>query len=107
MASVRRQPSFQDEEAACEKLESIVWPNGAVCPHCGRTDCMKRMGGTATRAGLFKCCACRGQNRVTVGTVFESSQHKLRMWLRWSEKHPQQAANRSAARRSKPLRDAD
>ena len=81
MASVLNAPYFQDEDAAYEKLESIVWPNGAVCPHCGSTDRMKMMGGTATRPGLYKCYACRKQSRVTVGTVFESSHVKLHLWL--------------------------
>ncbi len=81
MASVLSQAFFHDEDAAYAKLESIVWPNGAVCPHCGCTDRMKRMGGTATRPGLYKCYACRKQSRVTVGTVFESSHVKLHQWL--------------------------
>ena len=81
MASVLNQPYFQDEDAAYEKLESIVWPNGAICPHCGCTDRMKRMGGSATRPSLYKCYACRKQSRVTVGTVFESSHIKLHVWL--------------------------
>ena len=81
MASVLSQAFFHDEDAAYVKLESIVWPNGAVCPHCGCTDRMKRMGGTATRPGLYKCYACRKQSRVTVGTVFESSHVKLHQWL--------------------------
>ena len=81
MASVLNQPFFQDEDAAYAKLESIVWPNGPICPHCAATDRMKRMGGTATRPGLYKCYACRKQSRVTVGTVFESSHIKLHLWL--------------------------
>ena len=81
MTSVLNQPFFQDEEAAYAKLEGIVWPNGATCPHCGSTDRMKKMGGTATRPGLYKCYACRKQSRVTVGTVFESSHVKLHVWL--------------------------
>ncbi len=81
MASVLSQAFFQNEDDAYTKLESIVWPNGAVCPHCGCTDRMKRMGGTATRPGLYKCYACRKQSRVTVGTVFESSHVKLHVWL--------------------------
>ena len=81
MANVLNQPYFQDENAAYAKLESIVWPNGAVCPHCGSADKMRRMGGTATRPGLYKCYACRKQSRVTVGTVFESSHVKLHVWL--------------------------
>ena len=26
---------FHDEAAAFEMVESIVWPNGPICPHCG------------------------------------------------------------------------
>ncbi len=81
MASVLNQPFFQDEDAAYVKLESFIWPNGAVCPHCGCTDRMRKMHGTATRPGLYKCYACRKQSRVTVGTVFESSHVKLHVWL--------------------------
>ncbi len=79
--SVLNAPHFQDEEAAYAKLESIVWPHGATCPHCGSLDRMKKMNGTATRPGLYKCYACRKQSRVTVGTVFESSHIKLHVWL--------------------------
>ncbi len=81
MASILNAAYFQDETAAYAKLESIIWPNGAVCPHCGCTDRMKRMGGAATRPGLYKCYACRKQSRATIGTVLESSHVKLHMWL--------------------------
>jgi transposase-like protein len=81
MSSILNAPYFQDEEAAYAKLESIVWPHGPVCPHCGTMERMKRMGGAATRPGLYKCYACRKQSRVTVGTVFESSHIKLHVWL--------------------------
>jgi len=79
--SILNAPYFQNEEAAYAKLESIVWPHGPVCPHCGTMERMKRMGGEATRPGLYKCYACRKQSRVTVGTVFESSHIKLHVWL--------------------------
>ena len=26
---------FHNEEAAFAELESLIWPSGAVCPHCG------------------------------------------------------------------------
>ena len=81
MASVLNQLFFQDEDAAYAKLEGFIWPNGAVCPHCGCTDRMRKMNGAATRPGLYKCYACRKQSRVTVGTVFESSHVKLHVWL--------------------------
>lgn len=79
--SILNAPYFQNEEAAYAKLESIIWPHGPVCPHCGTMEKMKRMGGDATRAGLYKCYACRKQSRVTVGTVFEASHIKLHVWL--------------------------
>ena len=81
MASILNAAYFQNETAAYAKLESIIWPNGTVCPHCGYADRMKRMGGTATRPGLYKCYACRKQSRATIGTVFESSHVKLHVWL--------------------------
>lgn len=81
MASVLNQPFFQDEDAAYAKLESFVWPNGPVCPHCGCTGRVRKMHGAATRPGLYKCYDCRKQSRVTVGTVFESSHVKLHVWL--------------------------
>ena len=81
MASVLNQPFFQNEEAAYAKLESIVWPNGPVCPHCGCIERMKKMNGKATRPGLYKCYACRKQSRATVGTVFESSHIPVHQWL--------------------------
>ena len=81
MASVLSRPYFHDEEAAYAKLESIVWPNGPVCPHCGGTERIGKLKGDATRIGVHKCYACRKQFRVTVDTVFESSHVKLHQWL--------------------------
>lgn len=81
MPSILDQPWFHDEEAAYAMLESIVWPKGPVCPHCGTVDRMRPLHGNAHRPGLYKCYACRKQARVTVGTVFESSHIKLHQWL--------------------------
>ena len=52
--SILNAPYFQNEAAAYAKLESIVWPHGPVCPHCGTMELMKRMGGEATRPELYK-----------------------------------------------------
>ena len=81
MASVLDKPFFQNETAAYAKLESIVWPNGPVCVHCGETGRIGLLKGTATRPGVYKCYACRKQFRVTVGTVFEGSHIPLHQWL--------------------------
>lgn len=75
---------FRDEEAAYSKLESVLWPNGTVCPHCGvvgtgvkiRANPEKKV-----RHGLWKCADCKKQFTVTVNTVFESSHIPLHKWL--------------------------
>src|ERR1700676_4188436 len=33
--SLFAEPHFQNDEAARAMLESILWPDGPVCPHCG------------------------------------------------------------------------
>lgn len=81
MPSVLDNPYFTDEAEAYAKLESIVWPNGPVCVHCGETNRIGLLKGSATRPGVYKCYACRKQFRVTVNTVFEASHIALRHWL--------------------------
>jgi transposase-like protein len=81
MPSVLDKPYFRDEADAYAKMESIVWPNGPVCVHCGETNRIGLLKGKATRPGVYKCYACRKQFRVTVNTVFEASHIALRHWL--------------------------
>jgi transposase-like protein len=54
---------------------------GPVCPHCGGFDRIGKMGGKATRIGLYKCYQCRKQFTVKVGTVFEDSHVPMNLWL--------------------------
>jgi transposase-like protein len=82
MPSVLDKPYFQNEAEAYAKLESIVWPNGPVCVHCGEGARIGLLKGKATRPGIYKCYACRKQFRVTVDTVFEASHIPLRDWLK-------------------------
>jgi transposase-like protein len=70
---------FISEEAAREYLESIQWPDGPICPHCGTIDRASRIAGG--RKGLLFCNSCREQFTVTVGTVFERSKVPLHTWL--------------------------
>jgi transposase-like protein len=72
---------LQDEAAAIAWVEARVWPDGPVCPHCGGTDRIGKMGGKATRIGLWKCYQCRKQFTVKVGTVFEDSHVPMNLWL--------------------------
>jgi transposase-like protein len=79
--SVLDAPHFQSETAAFEYVEAALWPSGPVCPHCGETARVGRLNGKATRPGLHKCYACKGQFTVRVGTIFEDSHLPLHLWL--------------------------
>ena len=90
--SVLDQSHFHDEEAAFAKLESVLWPNGPVCPHCGSDERVYSLNGVRSkpskknpegvvRHGLKKCGKCRKQFTVTVGTVFERSHIPLHLWM--------------------------
>ena len=72
---------FNDEDAARQHLESMRWPNGPVCPHCGGTERNSRLNGASHRPGLLFCGDCRMQFSVTVGTVFERSKVALHKWV--------------------------
>ena len=69
------------EDKARELLETIRWPNGPVCPHCGVVEGHTKLQGKAHRVGLYKCNACGGQFSVTVGTVMEQSHIPIRTWM--------------------------
>jgi transposase-like protein len=77
--SILSKPYFHNEKAAFAHLESILWADGPVCPHCGGMDRVYDL--TKTRIGLKKCGHCRKQFTVRVGTVFESSHVELHKWL--------------------------
>jgi transposase-like protein len=82
--SVLSAPYFHDEAAAFEKLESVIWPHGPVCPHCGETEkvyAIKPNVDKRVRIGLKKCGACRKQFTVKVGTVFEHGRVPLNKFL--------------------------
>ena len=72
---------MQNEAAAIAWVEARVWPEGPVCPHCGGVERIGKMGGKATRIGLWKCYQCRKQFTVKVGTVFEDSHVPMNLWL--------------------------
>ncbi len=80
MATIQA-PQYHDEDAARKHLETTVWPDGPVCPHCGVIGEAYLMGGKSTRKGLWKCSACRQPFSVTVGTIFEDSKIPLHKWL--------------------------
>lgn len=91
--SVLSKPYFHDEKAAFAHLESVLWPQGAVCPHCGsmsgkhydlskvRSKPSKKNPEGVARTGLRKCSDCRKQFTVKVGTVFEHARLPLHKML--------------------------
>ncbi len=82
MFSQLKVPHLQNEEAALAYVEARLWPNGPVCPHCGATDeHVGRLQGKTSRAGLYKCYACREPFTVKIGTIFEDSHLPLHIWL--------------------------
>ena len=74
-------PVYSDTDAARKELETLLWPNGPVCPKCGETERVTRLAGKTTRPGLVMCNACRKPFTVTVGTIFEDSKIPLNKWL--------------------------
>lgn len=64
--------ALRDENEAYAFVESRVWPNGPVCPHCQSTHCAP-LQGASTRVGVRKCYSCRKPFRVTVGTAFHAA----------------------------------
>lgn len=81
--------AFHSEAQAFEYLEETLWPDGAVCPHCGTIGhATKLQGGNGegkrqARIGLWKCNEkeCRKQFTVKVGTVFEHGRIPLHKML--------------------------
>jgi transposase-like protein len=83
---------YSEEGKARELLETLLWPKGAVCPHCKCDDVYKltpkpkplapsRVKPRKVRQGLYSCAACRKQFTVTVGTVFEASHIAITKWV--------------------------
>lgn len=77
--------TFRTEDEAIALLESIRWPNGAACPHCGGADpyrlTPKATTTTRVQKGLWKCSQCRKKFTVKVGTIFEASHIPCSKWL--------------------------
>jgi transposase-like protein len=90
--SILSRPYFYDEAKAFEHVESVLWPDGPVCHHCGsvakpyalkgvRSKPSKKNPNGIERHGLYKCRDCKGQFTVRMGTVFEESHIPLHKWL--------------------------
>ncbi len=69
---------FPDEAAAAAWFESLVWPTGRHCPHCG---CTETVEAAATKKQPYWCPACRKGFSVRIGTALERSRVPLRKWV--------------------------
>ncbi len=77
-------PYLHDEAAAHEFVESVLWADGAVCPHCGCTGRITKVKANPDkriRVGLWRCGDCKKQFTVKVGTIFEDSKVKMHLWV--------------------------
>jgi len=80
--SVLSKTYFHDEAVAFEYLESVLWADGIVCPHCGVVGGkVYEIKGKSARIGLKTCGSCRRQFTVKVGTVFEHGRMPLHKML--------------------------
>lgn len=67
---------FSDLDVATQFVADLRWPNGFICPECGK----KEFSYLTTRR-LWKCKGCKKQTSVKKGTIFEDSPIGLDKWL--------------------------
>jgi transposase-like protein len=71
------QKSFSDEESCAAFLFKRRWPDGFVCPGCGK----RRAVGLKSRPRLHECLDCGRQTSVTAGTMMHRSKLPLTTWF--------------------------
>ena len=81
-------PHFHNEEAAYAFVEARLGPNGAVCPHCGETKRLGKMGGkTHDVSACIACSACHTWLDQYHGTeeerLFYTRRAMVETWLYW------------------------
>ena len=67
---------FSNEQVCIDTVAAIRWPDGPVCPNCGRSEHYY----LATQK-RWKCKGCGRQFSVKLGTIFEDSPLSLDKWL--------------------------
>lgn len=75
---------FHDEKAAFSYLESVIWADGPVCPHCSGFDRITKGKSNAAKRiylGLYRCDDCNRQFTVKICTVFEHGHIPLNKML--------------------------
>ena len=70
-------------DAACfEQVRALRWPQGAVCPHCGVKDVIKRgKDEVEAERQRYQCKGCGKRFDDLTGTVFEGHHQPLKAWV--------------------------
>jgi transposase-like protein len=73
-------PIYNDDEAARKHLETVRWPHGPTCPHCGAV-LPRSVKGDSMGPGWFYCPDCKDKFTVRTKTIWERSHIPLHKWL--------------------------
>lgn len=80
------------EADAYRYWESLRWPDGARCPHCGGTEDVylivpengvsrRTAAGTLSERRVWKCRPCKKQFSVLTGTIMHATKIPVRTWV--------------------------
>src|SRR5438105_5634377 len=70
------QAKFASEESCQEYLATCRWPDGFVCPRCG-----KRRAYELVKLRRWQCAGCRHQVSLTAGTILHNTKTPLTVWF--------------------------
>lgn len=71
------QKAFSDEAGCAAFLFERRWPDGFVCPACGK----RRAAALKSRPRLYECLDCGRQTSITAGTAMHRSRLPLTTWF--------------------------
>jgi transposase-like protein/predicted RNA-binding Zn-ribbon protein involved in translation (DUF1610 family) len=71
------QKQFSDEASCVAVMFKRRWPEGFVCPACGK----RRFAGLTSRPRLYECLDCGLQTSITAGTAMHRSKLPLTVWF--------------------------
>ena len=71
------QDRFSTEQECAAYLYSLRWPQGFVCPECGKD----RAWSLKHKVATYECTDCHRQTSVTAGTIMHGTKLPLRTWF--------------------------
>ena len=71
------QKAFSDEASCAAFMFRRRWPDGFICPACGKG----RFAALKSRPRLYECLDCGRQTSVTAGTAMHRSRLPLTTWF--------------------------